>query len=321
MVVQTNIKDYYEAFITNANRDIEKYTEELKLNKRIKDKTKEDVTKRASFIKSRFGINLNDYKYSWILGIYDEHENLTDAVSKKLTEEVVGEAKIALLQLLRYSKLLKTCNDNNEQIKLAKERAKVSFKEYKSILRKYYMQAVHKALLEGYAYHFGYGIGDISINFWRYRDKPRSNYVDWAATKKRKQEILDAGLKLYDENEAKIYQLRGIKYDGIPYIVYKNNTEFYNIELCNNSRYGIGSVKFKYANYVPYKFRGKTPEEIAKELETLDNIAAQDLGIRHKLIVALAQDPTLYLKYIRNVEQCRYKRGAHNSKQIKKANV
>lgn len=321
MLVQLDIKDYYEAFIKNANSDIKKYTEELNLNKRIKDKTKEDVLKYNSLIKSRFNLNLNDYKRSWIIGVYDEYENFTEVINNKLTDEVVGEARIALLQLLRYSKLLKSCHDNNEQIKLAKERADITFKEYKEILRKYYMQAVHKALLEGYAYHFGYGIGDLSINFWRYKDKPRNNYVDWAATKKRKQEIIDAGLKPYDEEEAEIYKIRGIKYDGIPYVVYKTNTEFFNIELCNNKRHRTGLVKFKHANYVPYKFRGKSPEELASELKTIDNLAVQDLGIRHKLVVATTLDPTLYLKFIRNVEQNRYKRGAHNNKQIKKADI
>lgn len=321
MLVQVDIKDYYEAFIKSANSDIEKYENELALNKKIKDKTREYVANWAGYIKLRFGINLANYKGSWIIGIYDEFETFNKDIKAKLTDEVVGEDRIVLLQLLRYSELLKTCNDNVKSIELAKRRYNITFKEYKEILRKYYMQAVHKALIDGYAYHFGYGIGDVSINFWKYSENPRDNYVDFAATKKRKQEIINAGLKPYNEDEAEVYKIRGLKYDGVPYVVYKTNKEFYDIELCNNSKLSITSVKFKHANYIPYKFRGKSVEEIAAMFETVDEIAKQDLGIRHKLVVSLAKDPTLYLNYIRNVDQCRYKRGSHNSKLIKKANA
>ena len=182
------------------------------------------------------------------------------------------------------------------------------------------MQGVHKTLLDGHAYRFSHGIGDLMINYWKYVNGVRSKIVDWNETNKRKKEILDAGLKLYNKEEAEIYKIRGLKYDGIPYVVYKDNKEYYDIELVNCKSFSKKNIKFKHANYIPAKFRQKTPNEIANQFNSVNEIAVQDLGIRHKLIVSLEKDPTLYLKYIRNVEAVRQKRGSHTTKNSKKAN-
>ena len=324
MVVEIDIKDYYKAFIDNANRDIEKYQEEYDINYKLLAKTRTYLKDYVTHIGHQFNIYLVDnFPISW--GIngeprYEESEHLTKIIRLHL-DGVLGNDRIILLQLLRYSELLKTCSDYLKRIELANNRSKITQKQYKEYLRKYYMQGVHKAMIEGHAYRFGYGVGDLMINYWKYVDKPRDNYVDWAATNKRKQEILEAGLKPYDKEEAEIYKIRGLKYDGIPYVVYKTNTEYFNIELVNVKVVSKRAIKFKHANYIPYKFRGKTVSELADMFDTVSEIAVQDLGIRHKLITCVEKDPTLYLNYIRNVEQCRQKRGAHTTKNIKKADA
>lgn len=322
MIVEVDISDYYKAFINNANSDIEKYQEEYNINHRLLISTRNYLKDYVTHIGHQFNIDLkNDFSNSW--GTYnepkyDESEHLTDIIKLGLND-ITGEDRIILLQLLRYSELLKHCDDCLKRITLAKNRTNITFKQYKEYLRKYYMQGVHKAIINGYAYRFSHGIGDLMINQWKYVNKVRDNFVDWAATNKRKQEILNAGLKLYNKDEAEIYKLRGIKYDGVPYIVYKTNKEYFDIELVNCKKFNKRNIKFKHANYIPSKFRGKTVSEIANMFNSVDEISVQDLGIRHKLITCVEKDPTLYLKYIRNVEQVRQRRGSHSTKNSKRA--
>ena len=318
MIVQIDINDYYKAFIDNANSDIEKYQEEYKVNYNVVKATKEYLKNYVTHIGHQFNIYLNEnFPNSWENTKYDKNEHLREMIDINL-KNTVGEDRTILLQLLRYNEVLKYCSLCLRKIELAKQRAKLKPKDYKEYLRKYYMQGVHKALIDGFAYRFGYGIGDVMINYWKYVNKPRATFVDWAATNKRKQEILDAGLKLYDKDEAEIYKIRGLKYDGIPYIVYKTNTEYFDIELFNN-RIGGKYIRFKHSNYIPYKFRGKNVEKLASMFKSVDEIAVQDLGIRHKLITCAEKDPTLYLRYIRNAEQVRQRRGSHKTKNSKRA--
>lgn len=319
MIVEVDITDYYKAFIDNANSDIEKYQEELNTNQQVLFSTKEYVSKYILYINHQFNINLKEnFPISWNEEKYCEDEHLTDIIKIGLND-TVGEDRVILLQLLRYSEVLKFIHNCNKKIELANNRSKISPKQYKEYLKKYYMQGVHKAMIDGYAYRFSHGIGDIMINYWKYVDGVRGKIVDWNATNKRKKEILDAGLKLYDKEEAEIYKIRGLKYDGIPYVVYKDNKEYYDIEIANCKSFSKANIKFKHANYIPYKFRKRSPEDIASQFNSVDEIAVQDLGIRHKLVVALEKDPTIYLRFIRNVEAVRQKRGSHTTKNSERA--
>lgn len=319
MIVEIDITDYYKAFIDNANSDIEKYQEERKTNYDLLISTKQYVEKYILYINHQFNINLKEnFPISWNEEKYCNDEYLTDIINIGL-KDTVGEDRIILLQLLRYSELLKFIYNCDKKIELANNRSKITPKQYKEYIKKYYMQSVHKTLLDGNAYRFSHGIGDLMINYWKYVNGVRSKIVDWAATKKRKQEILDAGLKLYDKDEAEIYKIRGLKYDGIPYVVYKTNSEYYDIELVNCKSFSKNNIKFKHANYIPSKFRKRSPEDIANEFNSVDEIAVQDLGIRHKLVVSLEKDPTIYLRYIRNVEAVRQKRGSHTTKNSERA--
>lgn len=319
MIVEIDITDYYKAFIDNANSDIEKYQEERKTNYDLLISTKQYIEKYILYINHQFNINLKEnFPISWNKEKYCNDEHLTDIINIEL-KDTVGEDRIILLQLLRYSELLKFIYNCDKKIELANNRSKITPKQYKEYIKKYYMQSVHKTLLDGNAYRFSHGIGDLMINYWKYVNGVRGKIVDWNATNKRKKEILDAGLKLYDKEEAEIYKIRGLKYDGIPYVVYKTNNEYFDIELVNCKSFSKKNIKFKHANYIPAKFRKRTPEDIANEFNSVDDIAVQDLGIRHKLVVSLEKDPTIYLRYIRNVEAVRQKRGSHTTKNSERA--
>ena len=313
MIVDINIKDYYKAFIDNADSDFKEYSRQFITTNKVKNKCLSYIKNNIKLYKDVLSINIDDYEDVIYKGIYDADEKLLKIAINK-AKNIVGEGKIAALQLIRYIKLIKAADDYKELMDSVNKRKAIKFGEYKEYLRKYYMQGVHKALINGYVYRFSHNVGEIAINYWKYIDKPKDNYVDFNATNKKKKQLIAAGLKPYDKKEAEIYKIRGIKYDGIPYVVYKTNKEFINIELISCGKRSFGTVKFKHANYIPYKFRGKSVEEIAEMFDNVDELAVQDLGIRHKLVCCLSKDPTLYIKYIRSATQSKYK---HNSTNFK----
>lgn len=312
MIKDIDVSHYYKKFIEASNDDIKKYTEELNLTTKIKNDTRAYIKSKTIFIKDDIGINLNDYGFQFLVIDIDTINKLEKVIDAKLNNEV-GERRIVLLQLLRYCRLSRKTNEYAIALRLSKKRAELTLTEYKKYIKKYYNEGVHRCCLEGYAYHIGYGVGDLAINFWRYTDKPRDNYVDYNATRIKKQEIIDAGLKPYNKEEAEIYKIRGLKYDGIPYVVYKTNKEFYDIELINHKYNTNSAIKFKYANYIPPNLRGKDAKTINSECNSNEDIFKLTCGLRTKLLVYLERNPSAYFKYIRNAEQCKYKRGAHNS--------
>lgn len=309
MVKDIDISHFYKKFIEASNDDIKKYKSELKTINNIKAECCRYINDKIDIITNTIGIDIKSYNYP--------NKTNIDELEKSINSKLgccIGNNRIILLQLLKYCNIIKKRNEYNNLIELAEKRNNISLSDYKKYIKKYYNEGVHKCCLEGYAYHFGYGIGDVIINLWRYADKPRENYVDWDATRRKKQEILNAGLKLYNKEEAEIYKLRGIKYDGVPYVVYKTNKEFYNIELINTKIVNNNSIKFKYANYIPLNLRGKDAKQINNECKTEENIFKLSLGLRSKLLVYLEHNINNQFKYIRNAEQYKYKRGAHNCK-------
>jgi hypothetical protein len=87
--------------------------------------------------------------------------------------------------------------------------------------------------------------------------------------------------KYVDKEEAEIYKIRGLKYDGIPYVVYKTNKEFYEIQLINNGTHSYSAIKFKYANYINRELRGKDAKQLNSECKTVDDIFNLKLGLRN----------------------------------------
>ena len=54
-------------------------------------------------------------------------------------------------------------------------------------------------------------------------------------------------------------------------------------------------------------------KQLNSECETVDDIFNLKLGLRSKLLVYLEREPKAPFKYIRNVNQQKYERGAHNN--------
>lgn len=315
MVPDIEIKHYYRKYLEDANSDITKFQEDYNVAADVKGSVRKYISEHKVFIAKSIGIKLTDYKTEWIIGQYSSDEALLNKVYSKLEVYQEGQERIALLQIIKYCNLLKKCRTLNTAIELAKKRAKLTFSKYREYVAKFYQYGVQKCCVEGYAYHYGYGLGDLMINRWKFdnTDKIRKNFIDYKATNAAKAKLIAEGKTPYSKKMAEVYKLRGLKYDGVPYIVYRKDSVFYDIRITNNRYVASRNIEFEHVEHIHHKLRGKPYEEIAKECGNKESVLNLRCDIRCKLTIYNMVDKTAYLKYIRNVEQCKYKRGAHNS--------
>lgn len=315
MIPDIKLKDYYLQFIYNAKSDINKYTEKLNTTIEYKDLCYKYIDKNKEKLKSDFNINLDNYEIEYINKEYNIKENLYNVSIKLLQNISEHPNKIIILQVIKYCNILRIEHRCRKMIELANRRQNIKFKEYRKYITNYYIK-VHKCVLQGMGYKFSYGIGIYVCNHWKLdtskiKHKPR---LDYAATNLRKKELIAKGEKLYDEKEAAWYKARHIPYNAIDYRVWKKDTDWYEFTFIKSKLAKSVSYDYKRTEYVAKKYRGMSYTQMADELcHTEDDIYNLQVDIKYKLNILLYKDPTKYLNYIRNAEQCKYQRGAHNS--------
>lgn len=315
MLPDITIKGYYLQFVHNAKNDIIKYKNNLEITLSIKEQVYEYIEDNKTILNDSFNINLDDNEIEFHQKKYNPKEHLYNIVIRLLRNIDSHPNKIVLLQLAKYCNILRNENKYNKLIELANKRKDIKFGVYRKYVTAYYNK-VHKCVLNGMGYRFGYGIGTYVINHWKLDPKRIKNkvHLDYAATNAKKKELLAKGVKLYDDKEAAWYEARHIPYNGVDYRVYKENTDWYEFTFIKSEIFKSNNLEYQRTEYVATKYRGMSYTQMAEELcRTEEDIYNLQVDIKYKLNILLYKDPTKYLNYVRNAEQCKYKRGAHNS--------
>lgn len=315
MIPDITIKGYYLQFIHNAKIDIAEYNKNLEVIKTSKEEVYNYLFEHIEDIKDKFDIILSSYDKEWNNKEYNSSEYLYNIVIKKLS--VISETtdRSLLIQITKYCNILRNEHKYNKLIVIANKRKDIKFNTYRKYITAYYNK-VHKCVLEGMGYKFSYGIGTYVINHWKL-DTTRIKHkihLDYAATNAKKKELISKGIKLYDDKEAAWYAARHIPYDAVDYRVYKEDTNWYEFTFIKSSIFRSSNLDYQRTEYVASKYRGMSYIQMANQLcNTLDDIYNLQVDIKYKLNILLYKYPTKYLNYVRNAEQCKYKRGAHNS--------
>lgn len=315
MLPDITIKDYYLQFIHNANIDIVKYKENLNTISKVKGKLCDYIEDNKTILKDSFDINLEKIDIEWCHKQYNPKEYLYNIVIILLRNTIEHPNRIILLQLAKYCNILRNEHKYNKLIELANKRKDIKFTVYRKHITAYYNK-VHKCVLQGMGYRFSYGIGTYVINHWKLDPKRIKNkvHIDYAATNAKKKELLAKGVKLYDDKEAAWYAARHIPYNAVDYRVYKESTDWYEFTFIKSDIFRSNNLDYQRTEYVATKYRGMSYTRMAEELcHTEEDIYNLQVDIKYKLNILLYKDPTKYLNYIRNAEQCKYKCGAHNS--------
>lgn len=315
MLPDITIKGYYLQFVHNAKIDIVKYKENLNTTIKVKEELYKYIEDNKTILRNSFDINLDDIKIEWCNKEYNSKEYLYNLIIVLLRNTTEHPNRVILLQLVKYCNILRNEHKYNKLIELANKRKDIKFNVYRKYITAYYTK-VHKCVLQGMGYKFGYGIGTYIINHWKLDPTRVKNkvHLDYAATNAKKKELLSKGIKLYDDKEAAWYAARHIPYDAVDYRVYKENTDWYEFTFIKSDIFKSSNCDYQRTEYVATKYRGMSYTQMADELcHTEDDIYNLQVDIKYKLNILLYKDPTKYLNYIRNAEQCKYQRGAHNS--------
>lgn len=315
MLPDITIKGYYLQFIHNAKNDITKYKNNLEVTLSIKEQVYKYIEDNKAILNDSFNINLDDIEIEFCQKKYNPKEYLYNIVIKLLRNIDTHPNRIVLLQLAKYCNILRNENKYNKLIELANKRKDIKFGVYRKYVTAYYNK-VHKCVLNGMSYKFSYGIGTYIINHWKLDPKRIKNkvHLDYAATNAKKKELIAKGIKLYDDKEAAWYEARHIPYNAVDYRIYKENTDWYEFTFIKSEIFKSNNLEYQRTEYVATKYRGMSYTQMAEELcHTEEDIYNLQVDIKYKLNILLYKDPTKYLNYVRNAEQCKYKRGAHNS--------
>lgn len=315
MLPDITIKGYYLQFIHNAKNDITKYKNNLEITLSIKEQVYKYIEDNKAILNDSFNINLDDIEIEFCQKKYNPKEYLYNIVIKLLRNIDTHPNRIVLLQLAKYCNILRNENKYNKLIELANKRKDIKFGVYRKYVTAYYNK-VHKCVLNGMGYKFSYGIGTYIINHWKLDPKRIKNkvHLDYAATNAKKKELIAKGIKLYDDKEAAWYEARHIPYNAVDYRIYKENTDWYEFTFIKSEIFKSNNLEYQRTEYVATKYRGMSYTQMAEELcHTEEDIYNLQVDIKYKLNILLYKDPTKYLNYVRNAEQCKYKRGAHNS--------
>lgn len=308
MIADINIKDYYLQFIHDAKINANEYKEQLDQVEEVKENVHKYLSEHKEQLIDTYHIDITTFDLEWNKKQYNVEEDLYKRLIKlfNITEE--NKDREILVQAIKYCNVLKREHKLIRLIELCNKRKSISLKEYKSYISKFFIQ-VHKCVLNGMGYRFGNGIGTFVINYWKMDPKlnRHNKKLDYAATRKKKEELLALGKKLYDEKEAQWYAARNIPYDGVDYRIYKNDTCFYEITFIK-SKILKNNVEYQRTEYSHKDYRGLTQEELAEKFcKTVEDVYPMRMDIRYKLNVMLHIDPTKYLNFIRNAEQVKYK--------------
>ena len=309
MLPDITIKGYYLQFVHNAKTDIVKYKENLDTTIKVKEEVYKYLEDNKNILKDSFDINLDDIEIEWRNKEYNSKEYLYNLTIVLLRNTVEHPNRIVLLQLAKYCNVLRNEHKYNKLIELATKRKDIKFSVYRKYITAYYTK-VHKCVLQGMGYKFGYGIGTYIINHWKLDPKRIKNkvHLDYAATNAKKKELLAKGIKLYDDKEAAWYAARHIPYDAVDYRVYKESTDWYEFTFIKSDLSKHYSLDYQRTEYVASKYRGMSYTKMADTLcKTEEDIYTLQVDIKYKLNILLYKDPTKYLRYVRTADQIKYK--------------
>lgn len=298
-------KTYYKCMQKAFTAKIEECNNEISNIKEDITKLYEKLNSRLESIKSSFDVDLNKFS-EFKENTYKNGIFLRTAkgmfINRKENYELVND----LYDVYLLAKKQKDIYDATKRLALYKKLVNLSLKEYTEILRTYYIKVHEKMVLEGYGYSLGQYIGWICINRVKV-NKGRKKFIDYKATKLKRQELESKGIRIYNKEEADWCSKNGIEYNAVDPRVYLDNEYLYEIPIIDSKVPNATENKLEIADYRHKSFRGLSNEDIAEANNNDKNkICKLPLDIKTKLSICTKVDKTLYTKFIRNEGQKTY---------------
>lgn len=297
----TNYRTYFNLLKTRnkerleiAKETCENLLQEIKV-------LKEEILSNLDLYKDTFNINLLDIE-EFVENKYIDGSFCKKAkglfINKKDNYNLVSD----LFNLYKLSNLQLNIHKLNKDIILFEKIDKMPIKEYNKYLQIYFNKVHEKLIMEGNGYVFGENIGWICIN--RCKILKGKKMLDYAATKKKKRELLDNGVRLFNKEEKQWCEENGISYNGADYRVYKTEECCYEVPLLRTRIPNGNKITLTITDYRHQSIRGKTNEQLLEECNNdVKKICNLQVDLKTKLTLSLKANSILYSKFIRNENQ------------------
>lgn len=296
-----NIKQYYKLMKDRTSKLLEETIAKAdNIEKDLCSKHKELNNNIDKYL-THFDVDLKKYK-EFVDNCYDSGTLLRVAKGLFLNRHNNYELVADLYDLYSYSRSQKELYDLKKEIRKYDTLLDLTISEYTSILRTYYTEVHKQLIVNGFGYAFGEGIGWICIN--RCLIKKVKPVLDYAATKKREQELIAQGKRIYNKEEAAWCLRNGIEYIAEDKRVYRKDEYCYEIPLIHSKCKNGTNLKLEISDYRHTSVRGKTNEDLIQECKgDLNKICDLQIDLKTKLTLCDKADKMLYTKFIRNEDQ------------------
>lgn len=222
------------------------------------------------------------------------------------------EMKHLCFRLVGYAVDLRKIYEETEKIRVLDKMINLTLKEYKRIVKIYYNQVEKELILKGRAYRLEDKLGWICINRVI---NTGAKVCDFQATIKNKKRLIAEGKQIYNKEDAEYCAEHGIEYNAVNATVYKADEVWYEYCLLGSNVPGRKVLQFKPIDTKDNKIRQYSNEELLKltnnDLNKIMNLA---VSMKHKFILCIQADKTLYTKFIRNEEQKKSLYGSYSRK-------
>lgn len=302
----------YKKFLEDAEEDYNERMDDIRRYDSLLYKIKFELESRREDIQLMFGICLYDY-WQWNTDEYDESNKMFNTlIAINSSIDVVNiEAKLLFQKFSRYFRIFSKLHSLKSQCRRIKARKLISRDKFRDVLSRYYKQ-VSIEILEGRIYKFSNTIGYLLVERLHFNEKEITNpfgtklrwrelkIPDWKETMKNKQKILDAGLIPFKQEDADKAAENHVKYEGVPYMVYKEMSYCSRVVLIDRRFPNSSYTRFEMATKerqrskeaIFAKYQPKNPHEI------IHNLRDESLKTRLYLLTTRYLDYTR--KYIRN---------------------
>lgn len=297
----TNFRIYYKS-MQDYYKSLKEEALAIKedLITKIENKYK-NIFNNIQIYKDNFGVDLNSYD-EFVNNTYNTGHLLRVSKGMFINRSNNYELTAILYDLYNFARTQKELHDLKNDIIKYDKLINLTLKQYTEILKVYYTEVQKHLILKGEGYVFSNDIGWICIN--RCVIRKSKKLLDFAATRKRENELKKQGVRIYNKEEADWCRKNGIEYKAEDKRVFRKDEYCYEIPLIGCKLPNGTKFKLEITDYRHSSLRGKTNEQLSELANNKPkDICNLQIDMKTKLTLCDKADKILYTKFIRNENQ------------------
>lgn len=296
-----NFRTYYKLFIEQNKTKRDELIDRREKCINQASESKKNILADFDTYKSKYNINLNFYKEFVAETYLDGTLNkLAKGLYYSTKDDYVATAEA--LELYMFSNAIYEIRNINKELEFVNKCCILSIQEYTKILKVYYNKVQELMILKGYGYDIEGTLGWLCIN--RCKKEKGKQLLNFAATRRKEQEIIKNGGRVYNKVEAEWCKKNGLEYKYEDKRVFLELKYVYEVAWIKPTVKNASMFKFEVSDYRGKELRGLTNEEIKEKYNNdLVKICNLPLDIKTKLMMCIDINKKLYFKFIRNETQ------------------